>query len=121
MKEQLEQWNQINKMAINPLIKLNGICSKMAERMTRQQLTQANDMLQQGMKQVQALGQAKKVDELWNAQAQWANMLASKGMDAVQQNIDSAMECMNEISRWFEKSVSNACCAEESATEVKKK
>lgn len=97
-KELLTQWNEISKSAMEPLLRLNQLSSKIAERVTKQQLAITKDFLETGVKQFQTAGNIKSVQDAVQAQSALATEYGDKFKSYAQQALEIVQETQAELS-----------------------
>lgn len=97
-KEFFAQWNDMSKTALEPMMKLNQIASRVAERLSKQQMAITKDCLDTSVKQLQTVGQAKGMQDVVQNQTALYSECGEKFKAYAQQTLELIQETQAELS-----------------------
>ena len=97
-------WEPLAKVGtavVASMTRLQQIGARSVERMARQQMTAAGDLLDLGLRHLEALTSAQRQEDLWSAQTRLAAQVGEKWMTNAGKFLDIYLENQAEISRLF--------------------
>jgi hypothetical protein len=106
--ELIEQWTKLNKSAMDAIKELGEINTSAMTRLTQRQMDLVNLYMEGGAKQLEALNDAKGVQDVVGVQSQLFTELNEKLMDNAHQTVQELVNMQTELSSWAEKGMEKA-------------
>lgn len=103
-----DDWMELSKSAVEPMMRLNEITVQAMERVARQQLDVARDYLDLGSRQANILSSSRTPEELLNEQGQLVSEFGDKLISRAQEFANIATETQKAVSSWAEEAASRA-------------
>lgn len=114
--ELIQQWTELNKATMEAIKELGEINTNAMTRLTQRQMDMVNLYMEGGTKQLEALNEAKGVQDVVAAQSRLFAELNEKLMDNVRQTVEVLVDVKTELSAWAEKGMEKATTSNSSKT-----
>lgn len=112
-KEFMDQLSSMGKDASKPSLGMYNLVTKVLETLTRNNLDLMNQCLSNSVKQLQAVGTHRKLEDIVAAQTQLATETSAKMMSCAQHNLETLRQASNEFSKLIEESIHASVAAKE--------
>jgi phasin family protein len=96
------QFTDANKNFLNPLNQLSSLNTKVAESLTRQQISAANELIGLGVKHAQTLASTKKIEDVVGLNTAFLSEAGNKYAECVSQLFETALKVSGEYTKLFE-------------------
>ena len=107
----IKQWAESNKTAMDAMKELGEINMNAMNRLTQRQQDMVNLYMDGGTKQMEALNEAKGVQDVAAAQSRLFTELNEKLMENARQTMNDLVDVRDKLSTWAEKGMENATAA----------
>ncbi len=101
--EMLDQWMQMNRSAMEPMMKLNEIAAQAFDKMTHHNLTLARDYMELSARQLQLFGEAKDPQKWASEEGRLVAEFGQKMVDRAEEILRLAKETQEMVSSWAAK------------------
>lgn len=98
-----EQWSQVNKLSIAPIMEFNGITVRLLGEMTRENLSVLNEILQGNAQHLHDVSHAKGLEEAMGLQSRYISRMGPRMFEHAQHILDTMLDSANQYQHWFEK------------------
>lgn len=102
-----QQFNKAQQNFIKPAVGFQQLTNRIVERTIRQNLEIVNDCVQSWQNHFSEFQNAKKVEDLFNAQAKFATETSNKFAGYAQQAMDICIESSKDCNKWFQEGLSS--------------
>ncbi len=99
---QTKQWADMNKTMANSMMKLAEINTNFATALLRQQVEVVGICAEANIKQMQALGEAKRVQDLFVAQSENTQEFGRKMAGSVRETFEMMLNAKTDFTAWYE-------------------
>ncbi len=104
----IKQWTELNKTAMEAIKELGEINTAAMTRLTQRQMEMVNLYMEGGAKQLEALSEAKGVQDITAAQSRLLTEFNDKLMENARQTMEVLTDTKTQLSAWAEKGIENA-------------
>ena len=101
-KDVVNGFEQFNKAAMESVRKVSEINMRIFERMAEEQMAAATEMLEGGVKQVEALSGAKDMQTMFKAQSDYATNMSDKMVAHARKTAEILTEAKDGYAKLFE-------------------
>jgi phasin family protein len=101
-----EQFAKAGTAVVESMTRLQQIGARSVERMAQEQMAAASDLLDLGLRHLEALTSAQRPEDLWTAQTRFATQVGEKWMANAGKFLDIYLENQAEMSRLFTEQMS---------------
>jgi phasin family protein len=101
-----EQFAKAGTTVVESMTRLQQIGARSIERMAQQQMAAAGDLMELGLRHLEALTSAQKPEDLWTVQTRFATQVGEKWMSNAGKFLDIYLENQAELSRLFTEQMS---------------
>ena len=96
-----EQFAKAGQAMVESMTHLQQIGARSVERLAQHQMAAASDLLELGVRHMEALRNVEGPQDLWTAQARFATQVAEKWRDNASKFLDVYLENQAEVGRLF--------------------
>lgn len=98
----LSQFTDANKNLLRPLNQLSSLNTRVAESVTRQQISVANELLGLGIRHAQNLASTRKIEDVVGLNTSFISEISSKYAENMNTLFETALRASSEYSKLFE-------------------
>ena len=96
-----EQFAKAGTTVVESMTRLQQIGARSVERMAHQQMVAAGDLMELGLRHLEALTSVQRPEDLWTAQTRFATQIGEKWMTNAGKFVDIYLENQADLSRLF--------------------
>ncbi|HEY5789977.1 MAG TPA: phasin family protein [Gammaproteobacteria bacterium] len=101
--EWLEQLNETHSKTLNAILSLGELTSQTVEKLAQREFELANSALQEGLEQIQSLGQVSSLEEFMQRQQGLLSELNDRWLAQAKLRMDLLAEAQDDYSRWLDR------------------
>lgn len=98
----ISQLTDASRNLLKPLNQLSHLSTRIAENLTKQQISVANELLGLGIKHAQNLAATKKVEDLVGLNSSFLSEVSNKYAESLNNLFETAIKASTEYSKLFE-------------------
>ena len=106
--DMIQQWTKLNKATMDAIKELGEINTNAMTRLAQRQMEMVNLYMEGGAKQMEALSDAKGIQDVVTAQSHLFADINEKLMENARQTVDDIVDVKTKLSTWAEKGMEQA-------------
>ncbi len=110
-----DQWENVGRSTLQATKELEGIGTRVFERLAQEQAQFLSSCVDAGVKQFSLVSQTKDYRDLWTEQAKVASEYNDRLMSSAKNTADILNDARGELASWFERGLSSALATSQTA------